>query len=242
MTKGYLGTVISTVRTSTDNLQASLETANAKKDRLVFDAIKSWWPAQVTPNHLTLVRIIIGAWLFFLLFNFKNDTSLLILPLFCLGALTDLLDGVIARGFNKITKFGEITDPIADRILLMPIMFYSLVSYNRPLFFVIILSEIINGIISLITMGKKMPLGSNIFGKTKMFIQSVAFIAILVVWPRNPGTFFMGLLWLSLIFMAISIIFKGMQILVYYETKYAHYLQYPFRQKRTAKTIKGQKA
>ena len=224
-----------TLGKSVDDLEILLESANKQKDRLVFDFIKTRWPRHITPNHLTVARMFIGMLLGFLLFNFKHDSALLILPLFFTGALTDLLDGVVARGFHKETVFGQIFDPIADRALLIPIFFYSLVSYNRPLFFFIIVLEIVNALISVFSMGKNISFGPNIFGKTKMVLQSAAFIGILLFWPREPNLFFIGLLWLSLIFMAISIIFKLITITVYYETGSHKNLQYPFGQKRIIK-------
>jgi len=224
------------------DLELLLENANQAKDRMLFAFLKENWPMSITPNHLTIVRVVIGVILFFLLFNYKNDSGLIIMPLFLLGTLTDLLDGVIARGFNKITHFGEIADPIADRILIMPIALYSLISYNRVLFLLIIFSEVINAIIAVSVLGKKIDFGSNIFGKTKMVLQSMVFIAILLFWPQMPNAFFVGLLWLSLIFMAISIIFKLISVKGYYEARSAKSLQYTFRQKRIIKTLKKQKA
>ncbi|MGH7239995.1 MAG: hypothetical protein ACREHG_08005, partial [Candidatus Saccharimonadales bacterium] len=53
---------------------------------------------------------------------------------------------------------------------------------------------------------------SNIFGKTKMVLQSVAFVAILLFWPHEPHPFFIALLWISLGFLVMSIVFKLLKI------------------------------
>ncbi|MEI8292524.1 MAG: CDP-diacylglycerol--glycerol-3-phosphate 3-phosphatidyltransferase [bacterium] len=69
------------------------------------------------PNRLTLARIVFTA-LFVLCFSadfpFRFTSAFL---LFALAALTDLLDGLIARRWNLITDFGKLMDPLADKIL-----------------------------------------------------------------------------------------------------------------------------
>lgn len=46
------------------------------------------------------------------------DGSPLAIAVFGLAALTDLLDGMLARRANKVTEFGRILDPLADRLFI----------------------------------------------------------------------------------------------------------------------------
>src|SRR3989338_9658661 len=125
------------------DLKNMFEAVNVKKDQLVLDAIiKPYWPESITPNHLTLVRIVIGAALFILLFNFRIESGLIVLPLFFIGILTDLLDGVIARGMDKETALGIFLDPVADRILLVPIAIYSLLGPSALLLVAFLFFEV----------------------------------------------------------------------------------------------------
>tara|TARA_B100000900_G_scaffold171713_1_gene145909 strand:+ start:987 stop:1463 length:477 start_codon:yes stop_codon:yes gene_type:complete len=48
---------------------------------------------------------------------------LLALILFFLAGLTDFFDGYLARKYNNISKVGEILDPIADKILILFVLF-----------------------------------------------------------------------------------------------------------------------
>ena len=96
-----------------------LEDLNRQKDGALFGFIKKYWPRQITPNHLTIARMVISVLLFQLLFLAHNDSSLLILPLFLIGIITDLLDGAIARCLHQETRFGAIADPVADRMLIL---------------------------------------------------------------------------------------------------------------------------
>mgnify|MGYP001569397110 CR=1 FL=1 len=195
------------------NLKIFFEKLDNFRDRILFNfIIKKYWPKKFLPNHLTVIRIIIGLFLFVILFYYKSDNSLLIISLFLIGAITDLLDGSIARTLKKETKFGIIVDPIADRILIIPIVVYSLFYNHKLLFLFIIILEVINALISAWAQGKKVLIQPNIFGKIKMFLQSVAFAGILMFGLQKPQMFFIYILWLSVIFIVVSIFFKFIEL------------------------------
>ncbi len=196
-------------------LETGLEKINEEKNQYLYGFIKKYWPRQITPNHLSWVRVSIGLLLFILLFNFRNDNGLFILPLFLIGALTDFLDGPIARCLNMKTKLGEALDPVADRILLIPVFIYTIIDYQVLLFFIIFF-EVANAFLALISQGKNVFEGSNIFGKTKMFLQSVVLIAILLFWPGTPNLFFISLLWVSVACILISVSIKILALRSYY--------------------------
>src|SRR3989344_4305492 len=111
-----------------NQIKLFLEKMDGLRDRVLFVFIKRYWPRFITPNHLTFLRMVISVILFVLLFYYQKDEGLLIISLFIIGAFTDMLDGSIARGLNKITKWGEFWDPVADRLLLVPIAVYSLIN------------------------------------------------------------------------------------------------------------------
>lgn len=190
------------------DLQAALERLDRFRDKVLFVFIKPFWPRKITPNHLTIFRIGIGLFLFILLFYYKNDGFNLIISLFFIGIVTDLLDGSIARALNEETRVGAMMDPVADRILIVPIAIYSLSADHRWLLLLLILLEILNALISIWAHGKSIFIESNIFGKIKMFLHSIVFLAILVFWPRAPHIFFIYLLWISSIVMVVSIYVK----------------------------------
>ena len=51
------------------------------------------------------------------------DGYLLALILFFLAGITDYFDGYLARKYNAVSKLGEILDPIADKILILFVLF-----------------------------------------------------------------------------------------------------------------------
>lgn len=72
-------------------------------------------------NLITFSRIFLSAIIFLLLMS--PDGYLLALILFYFASFTDWLDGYLARKYNAVSQFGEILDPIADKILIVFIFF-----------------------------------------------------------------------------------------------------------------------
>ena len=72
-------------------------------------------------NILTLSRIILAAIIFVLLIS--PDGYMLALVLFFLAGITDYFDGYLARKYNAVSQLGEVLDPIADKILILFVLF-----------------------------------------------------------------------------------------------------------------------
>ena len=78
------------------------------------------------PNILTIFRILLAFLLLcvilyrpfpsFVDFSWVNYTACLI---FCIASITDFFDGYIARIYNVKSKFGEVFDPLADKMLIL---------------------------------------------------------------------------------------------------------------------------
>lgn len=72
-------------------------------------------------NLLTFSRIILAAAIFILLMS--PDGYFLALILFFIAGITDYFDGYLARKYNSTSQIGEILDPIADKILIVFVLF-----------------------------------------------------------------------------------------------------------------------
>lgn len=72
-------------------------------------------------NILTLSRMVIGVLIFGILVSESN--YLIAFILFFVAGATDYLDGYLARKFNALSQIGEILDPIADKILILFLLF-----------------------------------------------------------------------------------------------------------------------
>jgi CDP-diacylglycerol--glycerol-3-phosphate 3-phosphatidyltransferase len=72
-------------------------------------------------NLLTFSRILLAAVIFLLLMS--SDGYLMALILFFIAGITDYFDGYLARKYNAVSQIGEILDPIADKILILFVLF-----------------------------------------------------------------------------------------------------------------------
>lgn len=140
-----------------------------------------------------------------------------VLVIFTLAALTDKLDGHIARKRNEITNFGKFLDPIADKILVLAAMII-LVEWNLlpawiPI--VILFREFIVSGYRLIASEKGgKVVAASIWGKIKTVTQVVAiFFALLSTkgyWACFNGTCAGGLPWwinfFATVFMTVAVI------------------------------------
>jgi CDP-diacylglycerol--glycerol-3-phosphate 3-phosphatidyltransferase len=70
------------------------------------------------PNMLTMSRLFMAALIMALLtvpFPFSKSLALLV---FAVAGLTDFLDGYIARKYDMITSFGQLMDPLTDKVMV----------------------------------------------------------------------------------------------------------------------------
>lgn len=65
-------------------------------------------------NAITICRLLLIP----VVFRLVLDGSPFALVVFAVAALTDLLDGAIARGTNQVTEFGRLLDPLTDRLFI----------------------------------------------------------------------------------------------------------------------------
>jgi len=70
---------------------------------------------RTVPNYLTMLRVALTP-VFFLLYQYVGVCFSLLA--FVAAAITDMLDGRIARKTGKITNFGKFMDPLADKLLV----------------------------------------------------------------------------------------------------------------------------
>lgn len=157
------------------------------------------------PNKLTVSRFALTVFFLWALFSrFKyNDTLALIF--FCLGSVTDFLDGKIARSRNLITNFGKLMDPLADKILTCSAFIAFVESTNQNpnapvrvaawMVIVIVARELAITGLRLLAASKNIVLAAERFGKHKTISQIVSIIALLVLdamneWPEEMRNIF----------------------------------------------------
>ncbi len=137
------------------------------------------------PNAVTILRIFIIPVLFFLLFDPDRIWSLIIAVLFIMAALTDLLDGYLARRYHIVTNIGKFLDPIADKIIVNTAMILMIPIGRIPAWIVaiiIIRDFIIDGIRTIAT-SEGLIIAASKLGKRKTLCQIFALSALIIHYP-----------------------------------------------------------
>ena len=159
------------------------------------------------PISLTLLRIFIVPILVVLLLTKGENMDLWAVGVFLAAAVTDLLDGYLARKRGQITTLGILLDPIADK-LLTSAAFISLVELGLvPAWMVVIIvgREFAVSGLRAIASAEGFAIEASELGKTKMVFQVVA-ITVIVLAERYPILDPLGgvLLWVVVVFALAS--------------------------------------
>ena len=130
------------------------------------------------PNKLTILRVImIPLVMAFYMIEAIPYGKIVALVLFVLAAVTDFLDGKIARKYNLVTDFGKFMDPIADKLLVASVLFMIAIDGTIPNPWGVIVVAIIMGreliidAFRLIASNKGIVLAADIWGKAKTMVQ-----------------------------------------------------------------------
>jgi len=134
-------------------------------------------------NKLTLIRIfLIPIFLVFIAVNSIPYGKLIATAVFVLAALTDKLDGYVARSRNQITRFGKFMDPLADKLLVTAALI-SLVEFQViPTWVAVIIIArefAVTGLRSLAA-AEGIVIAASWWGKIKTVIQIVAIVLSLI--------------------------------------------------------------
>ncbi len=147
-------------------------------------------------NKLTLLRIILIPF-FIVCFYIPNlvvntvsvnnylipYANLLGLFIFLLAAITDFIDGYIARKYNMITDFGKFMDPLADKLLvtaaLLILIENSLIS--GWVVFIILAREFIVTGFRTIAASKGVVIAAGWLGKIKTVVQFIMISTLLLL-------------------------------------------------------------
>ena len=166
------------------------------------------------PNKITISRIVLIACMIIsmLVLSFFPDfvaidvgsskinlVYLIFTIVFIVAALTDFLDGYLARKLNQVTSFGKFLDPIADKLLNDATMIFLLVPqayapnqrHDSTMLtilmicvIVMIARDLVVDALRMIAVEQGKVIAANIFGKIKTVFQMVAIPMLLLNnWP-----------------------------------------------------------
>lgn len=164
-------------------------------DRVFEKTLLKIIPNFVWPNHLTVLRYLSVPFIIYFLWT---GQVLIGGTIFLFSALTDALDGALARTRGKITNWGIIHDPLADKLLIgsvAVILVTSYISFYLALVIVGIEATIIAYTLYQSWKHKTDIVPAKLVGKLKMIFQFsglfliVVFALTEILWILSVGTY-----------------------------------------------------
>ena len=142
------------------------------------------------PNKLTLLRIILVPVFVVIYYIGFTGWNYWAAAIFIIAAITDAIDGRIARRTGQVTDFGKFADPIADKLLVMSALLI-LMEWGKVAAWIAIILLAREFIISgfrLVAAGKGTVIAAGITGKIKTVVQIVAISVMLFDDPIEKWT------------------------------------------------------
>lgn len=137
-----------------------------------------------TPNKLTIARMIITpVFLAVLLWESLPHRFLVATIIYSIAAITDAIDGKLARKNNQITNFGKLLDPIADKVLTTSALLAFMVMdlCNIWIVMIVLTREFAVASIRMIAAANGVVIPANFWGKLKTVSQMTFTIVIMLL-------------------------------------------------------------
>ncbi|MFA6272464.1 MAG: CDP-alcohol phosphatidyltransferase family protein [Patescibacteria group bacterium] len=168
-------------------------------------------PNTITPNFLTLLRIIMLAPI---ILAIQQENYILATILFLFAYALDILDGPLARVKNQISEFGKVFDPTADKIVFITVLIIlGWETLPHVLIYIIIGLEafLVLLVVLFAPLAKKIrvefQLGANVYGKIKMLFQTVGTIVLFITLLIDANTTAVTVIFsIASVFSALSIL------------------------------------
>ncbi len=157
------------------------------------------------PNLLTLSRILAVPLIIILLYSDNRWLNLLTAVLVVIAAITDGLDGYVARKYGFESNLGKLLDPLADKILLLSTMVMLVHLQRAPAWIVCLIlcrETAVTGLRA-IAADRGKVIAASALAKYKTIFQVVAVVALVIHYPflganaHTVGTFF---LWVAFLY------------------------------------------
>lgn len=145
------------------------------------------------PNFLSFFRLLLVPFIVWAYLGLRDTT--LTIVLLALSALTDILDGRIARHFNMVSDLGKALDPVADKLTQASVVFC--LAFTYPLLWILlglcVVREPTMGVLGYLTIQKtgKVP-SARWYGKISTVVLYGTALALLL-FPGMPGWVSTGL-------------------------------------------------
>lgn len=152
------------------------------------------------PNGLTFLRVLLVPVILLLLVLDGDAARWWAFAVFVFAAVTDSIDGWVARRYNGVTRWGQLADPIADKLLVLGSLGALALVDELPWWAVVVIltREVAVTMLRIrLVQRRRLVLPASVWGKVKTVSQVVAVSAILA--PGVTGPLADGLLYFAVV-------------------------------------------
>ena len=139
------------------------------------------------PNLLTMARIVMIPLFLWLLDEDTPRAGFWAALVFTLAALTDLVDGWLARKMNVVSVLGKLLDPLADKLIVMACLVWMVPMGRIPAWVVVLLlgrDIAVTGLRS-VAASEGVVIAAGEEGKAKTALQMIGIICLILGYPYH---------------------------------------------------------
>lgn len=167
-----------------------------------------------TANKLTLLRVVmipVFMAALYLDFPFHKVVALVV---FILAAVTDFIDGYIARNFDQVTDFGKFMDPLADKLLVLAalIWFVEAGQIGGWVVLVVLAREFAVSGLRMVAAPKGIVIAAAWSGKIKTAATMVCICIMLVPIPEILNTICVAVILVTTIWSGVEYFVKNRKV------------------------------
>jgi CDP-diacylglycerol--glycerol-3-phosphate 3-phosphatidyltransferase len=139
------------------------------------------------PNLITLARIAMIPLILIWIDNYSRELSVLSASIFLIAALSDLLDGYLARRMGLVTVVGAFLDPLADKLIVLSTLVMLVARGRAPAWLVILLMarELAVTGLRAIASDRGFVIAAGAGGKAKSALQMTGIVFLLIYFPHK---------------------------------------------------------
>ncbi|PLW82536.1 CDP-diacylglycerol--glycerol-3-phosphate 3-phosphatidyltransferase [Kineobactrum sediminis] len=161
------------------------------------------------PNTLTIMRILLIPVLVVVFYAPFQHNLLVAAGIFTVAAVTDWLDGYLARRLGQMTKFGAFLDPVADKLMVAVALVLLVERHDTMLLTlaacVIVGREIVVSALRewMAELGQRTSVAVSYIGKIKTVFQMIAIIGLLAIDPATAESWLLAVSYVMLYIAAV---------------------------------------
>ncbi len=167
---------------------------------------------------ITIVRIIMVPFFLVILLTEMQNKEFFAFAIFVIAAVTDSIDGYVARKYNQVSDLGKFLDPMADKLLVAAalIALVYLQEVETWVAAIIILREIFISAFRFYFLVNSASFSASILAKMKTTVQIVA-LALLIIYRKLPFAEQLGQLATVILYVAVFLtVYSGAAYVIHF--------------------------